>query len=238
MLEEKNEMINMEDTKRKILIASFFVALMLTLPLTTVAGDPSSILDNERTEETDRIMSSSVVDPSALIMPYDIIDFSTITQEQAIEMLEMALEQLSSEYGDDPETQQLISMIRVELSSFTENEEGTLEGESLLCVLLLFMIVRRIAMILGITIEEVWMALNGYMSPEAFLLDMLRKIRHSAILVLLVTAYIVLCIDDEGGSSCASTLASYNVLTIEDLQTVMIQVDCGCTGSEGSPTNS
>ena len=231
-------MINMEDTKRKILIASFFVALMLTLPLTTVAGDPSSLLGTERTEETDNIMSSAIVDPSTVIMLYDIIDPSTITQEQAIEMLEMALEQLSSEYGDDPETQQLISMIRVELSYFKENQEGDPEDSSLLCALLLFMIVRRIAWVLGIQLEQVWELINGYGSLESFILHLIAKLRYSVVIVLLAIAYYVICIDEDGGSSCASTLASYNVLTIEDLQTFIMQVDCGCMGSEGSPTNS
>ena len=218
---QKDEMINMKDAKRKILIASFFTSLMLLIPFTTVAGDPSSILDTQRIEETDNIMSSAVA------------DLSKLSKEEVIDILKMIIDDFSLEYSDDPEIQQIISLIEVELSHSTVNEEGVTESSSGLCALLLSLIILRVARILGLKIAEILTIIAGYADIYTFIEYVRLTIRSCVILIILCEIYISLCTDYAGGST--STLVVTDVLNIESVETLIMSFDCRCM--QGSPTS-
>ena len=213
----------MKNTNRKIMIASFFASLLILVPFSTIASDPTSILDEASIEEPDT----------------ESTDINPTNQEQTIEMLQMALEKISLECSDNPEILHVISMIYQKLSIFKGNEEGATEELPSLCYLLILLIALRVGTLLYMKLTQVWAYINGFGSIEIFIIEMMRTFQTLIGLMLLCKVYLELCTDDTGGSATTlQLLGSSGFLNIEGIYTYDITFDCGCSESQGSPTYS
>jgi hypothetical protein len=209
---------------RKILIAVFFATIMLVIPFTNVAGNPNQI-SNEQSNGT--------------ILPF-MIDPDIITTEQAIEMLEMALEDLSTDYADDPDFQQLKATIEEEIMFFNEN--GTWRYP-IFCALLFLGLLYAVAAALGWTLTAV---LDYVHSLEPFqggfqvwIYDLMVAGHLTIVAIILFIVFLKLCPTNEDGSSTSiSTVTISDVLEIEGIDISDLSVDCGCGQTSESSTNS
>lgn len=122
--------------KKKILIAIFITTIMLVIPFTAIADDPSCFTDEERKEEPTNDTQLIITDPS------------TLSAEEINDIIITAIEELSIYYSDDPNFQQIQIMIEDQIMPL--NWEQTV-----FCVIILTLIVIYVARALDKTQDAI-----------------------------------------------------------------------------------